>query len=140
MNHNVYLPDDLGQRAKDAGINLSSTLRDAITKELAHRDELAKAVDGMVPQSIESTGGDGNAAVLRFTGKQLAADGAGAGVYQTAKGEILLIAEDYYMHFISAEEFGDFVSAENRNNLGRDAEEMLSEAAVELGAPRVIEY
>jgi hypothetical protein len=30
----VYLPDGLGQRAKDAGLNLSRLLRDAVEREL----------------------------------------------------------------------------------------------------------
>jgi post-segregation antitoxin (ccd killing protein) len=44
VNITVYLPDDLGQRAKDAGLPLSRLLRAAVEKELAERDESASAV------------------------------------------------------------------------------------------------
>lgn len=34
MNHNVYLPDEISERAKKAGINLSAALRSAVLEEL----------------------------------------------------------------------------------------------------------
>jgi hypothetical protein len=40
----VYLPDDLGERAKAAGINLSRTLRDAVENELRADGEPAPSV------------------------------------------------------------------------------------------------
>jgi hypothetical protein len=37
MNHNVYLPDEISERAKAAELNLSRLLRDAVTDELKRR-------------------------------------------------------------------------------------------------------
>jgi hypothetical protein len=40
---NTYLPDELGERAKAAGLNFSGLLRGAVSEELEHREALAKA-------------------------------------------------------------------------------------------------
>jgi hypothetical protein len=38
MNFNVYLPDEIGQRAKDEGLKLSRLLRDAVDAEFRRRE------------------------------------------------------------------------------------------------------
>lgn len=40
MNHNVYLPDDVSQRAREAGLPLSRLLRAAVLHELEMAHEL----------------------------------------------------------------------------------------------------
>jgi post-segregation antitoxin (ccd killing protein) len=47
MNINAYLPDELGRRAKEAGLNLSGLLREAVVAELERRDREALAAAGM---------------------------------------------------------------------------------------------
>lgn len=41
----VYLPDGLGQRAKDAGLNLSRLLRDGVERELRGDQSPSVAID-----------------------------------------------------------------------------------------------
>jgi|GEM_PF-5712370 len=51
MDVTVYLPDEIGKRAKDEGINLSRTLRTALEGELNRLEQMRKATDE--PQVIE---------------------------------------------------------------------------------------
>lgn len=44
MDVTVYLPDELGARAKEEKINLSGTLRAAVKTELGRREKVRKAV------------------------------------------------------------------------------------------------
>lgn len=44
MDVTVYLPDELGARAKQEKINLSGTLRAAVKAELGRREKVRKAV------------------------------------------------------------------------------------------------
>jgi hypothetical protein len=65
---NVYLPDEIGERAKEAGLNFSRMLRGAVEAELQRRDTIAATLkDGLEEVEVdlgEHTG--------YFTGKALA--------------------------------------------------------------------
>lgn len=64
----VYIPDELRNRAEEAGINLSATLRDAVEEELARRAAIAETVsDGVEEHEVELD--DGSIGVI--TGKRL---------------------------------------------------------------------
>jgi hypothetical protein len=65
----VYLPDELGQRAKDEGLPLSQMLRTAVIDRFAQADAQASLQDGM--EVIEL---DLEDRVGRFTGTELAED------------------------------------------------------------------
>lgn len=43
MDVTVYLPDEIGKRAKDEGINLSRTLRTALEGELGRLEQMRRA-------------------------------------------------------------------------------------------------
>jgi hypothetical protein len=44
MDINVYLPDELGAQAKEAGVKFSALLRDAVTLELRQRNAVESAL------------------------------------------------------------------------------------------------
>jgi hypothetical protein len=134
----VYLPDELGARAKDAGLNLSGMLREAVTETLDRRDVLAAARDDMAEQLVETL--DGESPVrLRFTGKQLAGDGDTT-VWLLDDGRVLLEDSQSYGTFDDAEAFADWVHAWGpRDNLGASAEEALRGAVSALGIVPVVD-
>jgi post-segregation antitoxin (ccd killing protein) len=68
MNVNVYLPDDLGKRAKDADIPFSQLLRDAVVTELERREAMAQTLTKTETIQLELEDRDGNAYTGRFTG------------------------------------------------------------------------
>ena len=46
MDITVYLPNDIGNQAKEAGMNLSRTLRDAVESELEHTRAMRELTAG----------------------------------------------------------------------------------------------
>lgn len=139
MNHNVYLPDDISEGARAAELNLSRLLRSAVIEELDHLAAIKRARDGMVPQRVKAEDSDGPV-WLRFTGKPVGGDAlAGIVIYLTDAGAVIVVEEEGYSRLDSAEDFGHWVEDPHRNNLGRPAEQVLREALLELGQPRVIE-
>lgn len=133
---NVYIPDALHQRIEAAdGLNLSGIFQDAVTRELDRRDELAAAVDGMVPQKVEATDNDGSPVVLEFDGKVIV-DHKDVAIYLLDDGRVLVVFEEGWEEFEDREQFEERVDDEQRNNLGRSIEGALREAATDLGAPR----
>lgn len=70
MDITVYLPDEIGQRAKDAGLPLSRMLRRAVLDELGRLDALGTGGDmEVVELDIEGSTGDYRA---RFVGREIA--------------------------------------------------------------------
>jgi post-segregation antitoxin (ccd killing protein) len=47
MYRHVYLPDELAQRAKDAGLNLSGLLREAVERQLRVDEERVRVEQGV---------------------------------------------------------------------------------------------
>jgi hypothetical protein len=137
MNHNVYLPDDISERAKAAGLNLSGLLRAAVVDELDRQAVLAAASDGMAPLEVDIQDADGRQLRLRFTGKHIAGH-VDLWIYLTEDGKVLLVGEEDYQAFDDVEEFSDFVADETRGSYGREHEDTLAEAVAELGGRRVI--
>lgn len=74
MDITVYLPDDLGAQAKAAGINLSRTLRDAITEELRMRDAVQSTLQSPTVFKLVIEGRDGSRYTGRITGSRIAAE------------------------------------------------------------------
>ena len=137
MDITVYLPDEIGQRAKDASVKFSALLREAVINELDRIETLEQSRDGMVPQQVEIGGNPPT--LLRFTGKLIAGD-MGIAVYETDKGAVILAEDEDHAHFDDVQEFMYWVDNETRANRGRAAETVLGEAVVEFGGPRIIEY
>lgn len=59
MNVNLYLPDDLGQRAKDADLPLSQLLRAAVVDELHRRRAMASTTQQMTEHELTIENDDG---------------------------------------------------------------------------------
>jgi hypothetical protein len=94
MDITVYLPDGLGKRAKDAGINLSATLRAAVADELDRRDAMEKLADGAKVYHLDLQTPDGASFTGRITGKLLAETDRSKGVYATDDGRIIIYDRD----------------------------------------------
>jgi hypothetical protein len=141
MDVTIYMPDELGTRAKAAGVNFSGVTREAVTRELERREELASLTRGRVKhEELELEDKNGERVLLRFDGTLLAGD-VDANVYLLAEdGGVLVVLEEDYVHLDSAEEFIAWQRDLARDNQGRSIEEVLEEAARELGAPRVVEF
>jgi hypothetical protein len=91
----VYLPDDLGQRAKDRGVNLSRMLRDALADQFAREDAMAQTLTSQPPKTIaldlvdpEDRGYKGTLEATRIT------DSEDPEVYLTAGGKVILYDPD----------------------------------------------
>ena len=59
MDITVYLPDEIGQRAKEHELNLSRLLRDAVTEELSRRGAVAETLKDSEVYEIELEGDAG---------------------------------------------------------------------------------
>lgn len=96
MNFNVYLPDELGQRAKDEQLKLSRLLRDAVIKELTRKDAMTAVLGEPSTFEVDMLTEDGAAYTGRIKGKQLIeADVAGPfDVYVTEDHRVILYHPD----------------------------------------------
>jgi hypothetical protein len=72
MNVNVYLPDDIGESAKAAELNLSRLLRDAVTDELQRRSIVSQTLEDATEILIDLEHPDGGHYKGRFTGTMIA--------------------------------------------------------------------
>lgn len=140
VNITVYLPDDVGDRAKAAKLNLSGILREAVTETLHQRAWLEAARDGMAEQRVETSDGryGESPVILRFTGKLLASDD-GTTVWLIEDGRVLVEDPERYSEFADAPEFADWVHEQGRDNLGANAEAALRNAVAALGITPVVD-
>ena len=76
MDITIYLPDDIGERAKrEPGINLSRLLRDALTDEFARRDAVSDTLsETQNTYEVDVEDENGRAYTGRITGHQVAQD------------------------------------------------------------------
>jgi hypothetical protein len=137
MNHNVYLPDEISERAKAAELNLSGLLRAAVIDALDRRDALEGARDGMVGQNIDIDHQDGRALQLRFTGKHVA--GGTIDVYLTDNGTVVLVFADDYETFKDVALFCKWAADKHRHNFGPHGESTIRDAMTALGGRTVID-
>ena len=138
-NITVYLPDQLAERAKAAGLPMSHVFQVAVTEAVQHAEELAASQDGMTSLEHELTDRDGERILLRFRGEVLDASGS-VSVYRTAEGKVIVTFDDSeWTEFADIADFDVWLNNETRNNLGGASEAALREAAVKLGLPRVVE-
>lgn len=71
MNVNVYLPDELGKRAKAVGLPLSRLLQRSVQEELGKMESRAATLEG--PQTFElALAIDGHQVMGRLTGARIA--------------------------------------------------------------------
>jgi hypothetical protein len=140
--HNVYLPDEVSKRVKEAQkagkeINLSGLLREAVTGALKRQEALDKAVVGMTEQHVDLNDRDGNLVRLRFTGKSVG--DIDPEVFLLDDGRVLVVWEEDYGTFDDVDEFSEWVGDPRRNNLGRSGEESIRTALLEVGGREVID-
>src|SRR5262245_28047518 len=92
MNVNVYLPDDLGKRAKRADLAFSQLLRDAVTAELERREAMASTLtDDPQTFELELEDKDGFTYKGRITGKLITSEERGGlDVYLTEDERVIL--------------------------------------------------
>ncbi len=95
MNVNLYLPDELGQQAKEADLPLSRLLREAVIDELERRRTVAQTLSA--PQTFEFAVQDGEGSFFtgRLTGKEIAHDDRRrTNVYVTDDERVIVVVED----------------------------------------------
>ena len=96
MNLNVYLPDEIGQRAKADELNLSRMLRNALTAEFKRRDAMAEAVSDTQTYEFEWNTEALGEYTARVTGRQIWPDGEVGptdhlAVYVTSDERVVLV-------------------------------------------------
>jgi hypothetical protein len=72
MDVTVYLPDEIGRRAKDEELKLSRMLRDAVTAEFKRRDAIDEALDEIQTYEVWPVEMNGVLVTGRITGKLIA--------------------------------------------------------------------
>ena len=92
----------------------------------------------MVELRIKSADRDGSPVLLRLTGKRVGGD-LGTDIYLTDAGRVVVVFEEDWLEFDSAEDFTEWVSEPNRGHQSGDAEAALAETAGALGAPRIVD-
>jgi hypothetical protein len=97
MNITVYLPDEVGERAKAAELPLSRLLRDAVISELDRRTAMTRTLVLSETHELDLQDGEGRAYTGRITGAMLALESDKhhhAEVYLTDDERVIL----YDMH------------------------------------------
>ena len=72
MDFTVYLPDELGKRAKAAELPLSRMLRDAVTEELERQQTVSNTLSTPQTFDLDLQDADGRWYVGRVTGTEIA--------------------------------------------------------------------
>jgi hypothetical protein len=96
----VYLPDELGKKAKQAEINLSRTLRDAVTEELDRRKTMANTLQASEVHELELEDQDGRSYTGRITGALIASGGRDLEyeVFLAQDGRVILHDSDRHQY------------------------------------------
>jgi hypothetical protein len=74
MNINLYLPDDVGQRAKDEQLPFSQLLREAVLNELERRETMKATLKAPETYEVYIENDDGRGFTGRITGASIAYD------------------------------------------------------------------
>jgi post-segregation antitoxin (ccd killing protein) len=91
MNVNLYLPDDLGRKAKDGKLPLSQLLREAVAAALERRDAMKATLEGAEEQTIVFEDAEGRSIRGRFTGSLICEEQRdGTQVYLTDDERVIL--------------------------------------------------
>jgi post-segregation antitoxin (ccd killing protein) len=93
MNVNVYLPDDLGKRAKDEDLPFSQLLRDAVAAELERREAMTAALKDAQTIELDLTDRDDNPYTGRLTGALIYGDGRSE-IYVTDDERVIVYDSD----------------------------------------------
>lgn len=91
MDITVYLPDEIGERAKAAELNLSRMLRDAVTEELERRTAVENTLSDSQTIELELEDDEGRIYTGRITGAEIARQDHGDwSVFLAQDGRVIL--------------------------------------------------
>lgn len=132
MDITVYLPDEIGERAKEEELNLSRLLRDAVTDELERRETMAKTLDETETFEVELRDKEDRPYTGQIKGKRVAWDDkSGYEVFLTDDERVLFYDEgrqQYHQFDDPVEQLRSWLSPA-----------MYSEALYALGEKPVVE-
>lgn len=104
MNLTVYLPDDIGRRAKDEGLPFSALLRAAVIEDLERRDALTRAAGEAREVVLDLEDSNGNGYEGSFVGRCIAEGRSDVAAYLTDDERVLLYDQaNLRLHDLSAE-------------------------------------
>jgi hypothetical protein len=98
----VYLPDDIGARAREEKLKLSRMLRDAVTAELERRDAMTATLQDTETYEVTLRHNDGAGLQYtgRITGKLIAGnDPEIVAIYLTTDRRVLVVHADQGIYF-----------------------------------------
>jgi hypothetical protein len=134
----VYLPDDVGRRAKDAEpkLNLSHLLRTAVEEELSRREAIGEALEGAEEVVVEMD----DDYYVRFTGKEIVrGEGYTLGVDYAghAAGYVLYLLEDERV--VLCPDYGGYIILDDPTEFRPDSDEEYIEMMRALGLKAVVD-
>ena len=131
MDITVYLPDDLGQRAKDSEVNLSRMLRDALTAQFEEEEAMEAISAGATVHELKLEDKDGHIYNGTITGKEIAGNDR-AQVFVTDRNNVVVYDPEKLVYYVEDER------TENLEDLIGDQDVYL-EAMHALGRPVTID-
>lgn len=90
MDITVYLPDEIGTQAKEAGMNLSRTLRDAVESELEHTRAMKELAGEAEEHLLDLETSDGQPFEGRVMGTLLCENRKGDQVFVTEDERVIV--------------------------------------------------
>lgn len=90
MDITVYLPEEIGAKAKEADLPFSRLLRGAVEEELEQLACMEQAMKSVRVHKLELTDQHGREYIGQFTGKLIVEDEGDREVYLTEDGRTLL--------------------------------------------------
>jgi post-segregation antitoxin (ccd killing protein) len=116
----IYLPDEIGRQAKEAELNLSRMLRDAVIDELERRATVSKTLEEPRTYEVEVEDAEGRVFTGRIVGTEIAADKV-LRVFLTDDDRVVVYDENKLRY--------DDLSAEPSRDVGETLREWLSDEA-----------
>ena len=130
MNVNTYLPDDLAERAKAEGLNLSRMLRDAVTEELERREAVSETLSEMQEFKLPLEDEEGNAYIGRIAGKIIGVDRDRSTVFLTEDERVIGYDREHGRYWILEDNADASLEDSLHNWLPDDTEYMRAMAAL----------
>lgn len=91
VDFTLYLPEEIGQRAKDEQLKLSPMLRKAVKDELDRRDAVRKAPEEPEIYDLEMRTPEGKAYIARIRGKFIYGEPTDFGIYLKHNKQFILV-------------------------------------------------
>ena len=114
MDFTVYLPEELGQRVRDAGLprgTLSQLLQTAVSEELERREAMSKTLEKVKEHKLELEDENGDRYAGRLVGREIAADeGTERTVYLTEDERVILYDPREMKHWDVSDDLEDALS------------------------------